>query len=107
METNDDIFSEVSESVVLVEKFKEPKIEGIEIPEAYQVCKLDSDGKREIVDTYKVNRVLGIVPILKAKSKAETLKRIFPKNTFVVIEIIHKVTKSNKVFRILNVVGTY
>jgi hypothetical protein len=106
-EMNDDIFADISEQVIEVVEAVEVKEVTIDIPEALQVCKMDSNNRREIVDTYKCNKQHGIIPISKAKSKAECLKRIFPKNTYVVVAIIHKVNKFGKVERVFNVLHTY
>ena len=107
-QTNDDIFSEIENTVVETVEVVIPKEETVDIPEALQVCQLiDGKHRDSIVDTYKTNKQHGIIPISKAKSKAEILKRIFPKNTYVVVAVIHKVDKYNRTQRVFNILHTY
>lgn len=108
-EINDDIFAEINEVVEVVAVIPEvPKEETIDIPEALQVCQLIEGKFRDsIVDTYKCNREHSIVPISKAKNKAECLKRIFPKNTYVVVAVIHKINRFKKIEKVYNILHTY
>lgn len=84
---DNDVFDETDEKKEVLKK--EDAI--AELPEAYQVRGTDSQGREEIIDTFKVDRVRGITPIGKAKLKAQAMKRVFPKKTFYVVEIVHRI----------------
>jgi hypothetical protein len=48
-------------------------------------------GKREIIDTYKCDRIKGIVPSGKARMKADLMKKAFPNKRFFVEETASKI----------------
>jgi hypothetical protein len=81
------------------EKMQEEVIEITDLPEAYQVRTTEKsigrDGKTEvkevIVDTFKVDKKNGIIPIDKARGKARLMKIANPTKTFYVVEILHRI----------------
>jgi hypothetical protein len=95
-----------SVTVEVKPKFSE---EAVFVPLSYQIFSLDSNKRREIVDTYLCDRERGIVPNLKAKKKADLMQKAFPNKTFFVegeyavveegkavvkhVEIIHETKK--------------
>jgi len=64
----------------------------------------ESTGKREPVDTYKCDRLRGIVPINKAKMKADLMKNAFKNKNFFVVETSSKILPSGKVVTVENIV---
>lgn len=55
------------------------------------------NGKRDIVDTYKCDRVKGIVPSGKAKIKADLMKKAFSNKKFFVEETSSKIYDNGRV----------
>ena len=54
-------------------------------------------GQREPIDTYKCDRIKGIVPIGKARQKANLMKQAFKNKVFFVEESSSKILESGKV----------
>ena len=102
-----DIFAEINEVNEVIAEVETVKEETIDIWKAIQICVLDSNGRREIKDTLQCNQEHDIIPIAPAKKKAEKLKAIFPKDTFMVVAVIHRVNKFKKIDRIYNILHTY
>ena len=85
------IFDSVEETTkeVVVENTKmEIAEDEICVPLHYQIFTTNDNtptGHKEIIDTYACDRAKGIVPTARAKSKADGMKKCFPKNTYFVI----------------------
>lgn len=69
-----------------------------EFPEAYQVMTTEKSTSQNgtivrevIVDTFVVDKKKGIVPVGKAKIKAQKMKEAFPDKSFYVVEIVHRI----------------
>src|ERR1035437_1405556 len=87
---NDDLFGDVLVEVETeVETPKKAKIELPEIIVAYQVRRVGVKGFENIIDTFNSDLFNGIFPIIKAEKKANAMKRIFPKDEYVVFAIGH------------------
>lgn len=83
------------------------EIEFVLIPLDYQIFTTDngkSDGKREIIDTYKCDRAKGIIPIGKAKMKAELMKKAFKNKTFFVEQTSSKILPKGRVTTVKSIV---
>lgn len=106
---NDDLLSEVSDlldteiksttNTVKVEADVEDE-NAILVPSAYQVISTVNNlptGKKEVVDTYYCDRVKGIVPIGKARVKADLMRKAFKNKTYFVIEFSSKILSNGKV----------
>ncbi len=106
---NDDLLSEVSDlldtevkpevktSTVVIE---DEDNDTILVPTAYQVISTVNNlptGKKEVVDTYYCDRVKGIVPIGKARIKADLMRKAFKNKTYFVIEFSTKILSDGKV----------
>jgi hypothetical protein len=87
------IFAEINKE----EAEKEKQLQDVptELPEAFQVLttnKLHNGSiHEEIVDTFMVDKVKGIIPIEKAKSKAKKMKQVFPDKTYFVVGIYKRI----------------
>ena len=107
----DDIFESIDQ---LLPESAETKTETIEVVEAeerhilvpldFKVYSGDPKGRKEIVDTYKCDRVKGIIPVGKAKIKADRMKMTFKNKNFFVIETASKITESGKVSTVERIV---
>ena len=64
----------------------------------------DVKGKREAIDTLVCDRVRGIVPIGKARTKADLMKKAFQNKTFFVAETSSKILPNGKVVTVENIV---
>lgn len=106
---NDDLLSEVSDlldteikptnNTTKVE-IEEEDENAILVPSAYQVISTVNNlptGKKEVVDTYYCDRVKGIVPIGKARIKADLMHKAFKNKTYFVIEFSSKILSNGKV----------
>ena len=85
----DDLF----DSEETTPKQEKVSIKSIEIPVSFQVRKV-SNGKDELIETFMVDKVRGIIPIEKAKRKAQLMKSAFPKDSIYVVEVLHRVVKT-------------
>jgi hypothetical protein len=82
-----------------VEKVEEVEEESVLIPLDYQIFTTNNGlatGKKEIIDTYKCDRVKGIVPIGKAITKAKLMKQAFKNKEFFVTEASSKILPNGK-----------
>lgn len=106
---NDDLLNEVSDlldteikptnNTVKVEVETEDE-NAILVPNAYQVISTTNNqptGKKEVVDTYYCDRTKGIVPIGKARIKADLMHKAFKNKTYFVIEFSSKILSDGKV----------
>jgi hypothetical protein len=85
----------------------EEEEEAILIPLDYHIFSTSNNeptGKKEPVDTYYCDKVRGIVPIGKAKIKANLLKQAFKNKTYFVEETATKVFESGKVVTVKTIV---
>ena len=86
----------------------EAKVEVVEeehilIPLDYQIFSThnnEPNGKREIIDTYRCDRVRGIIPTGKARIKADLMKKAFATKKFFVEETSSKIFESGRVITV-------
>ncbi|HWY34511.1 MAG TPA: hypothetical protein VNX68_07685 [Nitrosopumilaceae archaeon] len=113
MQIDNELFGDINEllssadtktvETVIVEAVIEE--EHILIPLDYKVYSTNSStGRKEIVDTLKCDRSKGIIPIGKARQKADLMKKVFKTTTFFVLETSSKIFTSGKVVTVENVV---
>jgi len=93
------IFDEINKEAEKQEKETANEVP-TDLPEAVQVLTSSqiqglNNGKggvhETIVDTFMVDKVNGIIPIEKAKTKAKRLKAIFPDKTYYVVTIYKRI----------------
>lgn len=105
----DDILNEMdtllSSDIAVEAKINTPKVELIEddailVPLDYQIFAVSNGdvntGKRELIDTYKCDRVRGITPSGKARIKADLMKKAFSAKKFFVVENSSKILPNGK-----------
>ncbi len=88
-------------------KVEETEEEGIVIPLDYQVFTTNNGevtGKRELIDTLMCDRKKGIVPIGKARMKADRLKEAFKNKVYFVVENSSKILANGKVITVEKIV---
>lgn len=88
------IVNKIVETIVEVEEEK-----CIFVPLDYRIFSThnnEPNGQREPIDTYKCDRVKGIVPIGKARIKADLMKKAFKNKKFFVEETSSKISESGK-----------
>ena len=109
----DDLLSDLNELMLSevapeVQKELEAKIEEVEvveeehilIPLDYQIFSTHNNeptGKREIIDTYRCDRVRGITPSGKVRIKADLMKKAFANKKFFVEETSSKIYENGRV----------
>lgn len=74
--------------------------ESVLIPLDYQIFTTHNGlatGKKEIVDTYKCDRIKGIIPINKSITKAKLMKQAFKNKEFFVTETSSKILPNGKI----------
>jgi hypothetical protein len=110
-----DLLSEISDllsSEETSEETVEIKVEKVEedailIPLDYRIFSTDNGlptGKREPVDVYKCDRNTGIIPIGKARKKANLMQQAFKDKTFFVSETASKILPNGKITTVENIV---
>ena len=83
------------------------KEECVLIPLSYHIFTTHNGelkGKKEPIDTYKCDRVNGIIPIGKARIKADLMKKAFQNKTFFVAETSSKILPNGRVITVENIV---
>ena len=85
----------------------EPENDFILVPLDYKIFTTHNNevnGQREPIDTYKCDRVKNIIPIGKARKKADLMKQAFKNKTFFVEETSSKIYENKKVTTVHKVV---
>ena len=93
------IFDEINQEAEKQEKEVVTELPN-ELPEAIQILTTtkihglnggNGGVHEQIVDTFMVDKINGIIPIGKAKTKAKKLKEIFPDKTYYVVGIYKRI----------------
>ena len=102
---NLEVETEINIEVANVVEVEEPEF--ILVPLDYKIFTTHNNevnGQREPIDTYKCDRVKNIIPIGKARKKADLMKQAFKNKTFFVEETSSKIFENKKVTTVHKVV---